>query len=40
MIKLKSILTTIGHLTYLLGRSWRKLPMRNGTGIHKRQDMW
>lgn len=29
----------IGHITYLLGRDWRKLPM-NTTTTHKRQDLW
>ena len=44
MIKLNFVFEFIwemvGHITYLLGRDWRKLPMRNETGIHKRQDMW
>jgi hypothetical protein len=40
MIKLKVIISILGQITYLIGKSWRKIPMRNETGIHKRQDMW
>ena len=40
MIKLKSVFAMIGQLAYYIGRDWRKLPMRNVTGIHRKQDMW
>lgn len=40
MIKLKVVFEMIGQLNYYLGRSWRKIPIKYGTGIHKRQDMW
>lgn len=40
MIKLNVIFEMIGHITYLLGRDWRKLPMKMGRGIHKNDNLW
>ena len=40
MIKLKVIIAMLGQITYYLGRSWRKIPMRNETGIHRITNVW
>ena len=44
MIKLNFVFEFIwemvGHLTYLIGRDWRKIPMSNRTGIHRNDKLW
>ena len=38
--KIKYLFEMIGQLNYYIGRSWRKIPMRNETGIHKNDKLW
>ena len=38
--KLKYLFEMVGQITYYLGRSWRKIPIKYGSGTHRKADMW